>query len=165
MVTDTTGVYMKKFLAVTALLTLTTSAFAATSGTLLLQGIVAKKVSIVVTAEGVASALDLETSQTDLKVATVNEKSNSNTGYKITITSANLGKLKRGSGSEVFSYSLKYGGAAVGLSTAAGSVFTSTSASAVNFNKDLAVSYTGVANETMVEGTYSDTLTLNIASN
>lgn len=157
---------MKRFLAVTALLTITsTSVFAAASGTLLLQGVVAKKVSIVVTAQGVASALDLETSQTDLKVATVNEKSNSSTGYKVTITSANLGKLKRASGSEVFSYSLKYGGAAVALSTAAGSVFTNTASAAVNVNKDLAVSYTGIANEAMVEGTYSDTLTLNIASN
>ncbi len=157
---------MKRFLAVTALLTLTsTSVFAATSGTLLLQGVVAKKISIVVTAQGVASALDLERSQSGLKVATVNEKSNSNTGYKVTITSANLGKLKRTSGSEVFSYSLKYGGSSVGLSSAAGSVFRSSSAAAVNVNKDLTVSYTGIANESMVEGTYSDTLTLNIASN
>lgn len=156
---------MKKILAVTALLTLSTSAFSATTGSLLLQGLVAKKVSITVAAEAVASALDLETSQTNLKVATVNEKSNSNTGYKVTITSANLGKLKRASGTEVFNYSLKYGGAAVGLSTAAGTVFTSSAAASVNVNKDLTVTYTGVANELMVEGTYSDTLTLDIASN
>lgn len=157
---------MKKLLIATTLLTLTTTSFAATSGTLLLQGIVAKKVSIVVTPQAVASALVLETSQTDLKVATAVEQSNSSTGYKVTVSSANLGKLKRTDGSEVFSYTLKYGGASVGLSTAAGSVVTnSSSASVVNVSKDMAISYTGVAAETMVEGTYADTLTVNIASN
>ena len=157
---------MKKLLIATSLLTLTTTSFAATSGTLLLQGIVAKKVNIVVTPTAVASALVLETSQTDLKVATANEQSNTSTGYKVTVSSANLGKLKRTDGSEVFAYTLKYGGAAVGLSTAAGSVVTnSSSASVVNANKDMSISYTGVAAETMVEGTYADTLTVNIASN
>lgn len=157
---------MKRILIATSLLTLTTTSFAATSGTLLLQGIVAKKVSIVVTPQAVASALVLETSQTDLKVATAVEQSNSSTGYKVTVSSANLGKLKRTDGSEVFAYTLKYGGASVGLSTAAGSVVTnSSSASVVNVSKDMAISYTGVAAETMVEGTYADTLTVNIASN
>lgn len=157
---------MKRLLAVTALLTLTTtSAFSATTGSLLLQGIVAKKVAIVVTPVAVASALDLETSQVDLKVATVNEQSNSKTGYKVTISSAKLGKLQRTDGSEVFSYTLKYNGAAVGLSTSAGTTFTTSTAASVNVNKDLAISYTGVAAESMVEGTYNDTLTLNIASN
>lgn len=157
---------MKKLLIATTLLTLTTTSFAATSGSVLLQGIVAKKVSITVTAEAVASALVLETTQSDLKVATAVEQSNSKVGYKVTVTSANLGKLKRTDGSEVFSYTLKYGGAAVGLSTSAGSIVTnSASASVVNVSKDMAISYTGVAAETMVEGTYADTLTVNIASN
>ena len=157
---------MKKSLAITALIALTTSsAFSATTGTLLLQGVVAKKVAIVVTPQAVASALDLETSQTDLKVATVNEQSNSKTGYKVTITSANLGKLKRTDGAEVFAYTIKYGGSAVGLSTAAGTSFTTATAAAVNVNKDLNLSYSGIAAESMVEGTYADTLTLNIASN
>lgn len=157
---------MKKLLIATSLLALSTTAFSAVTGTLLLQGTVAKKVSIVVTPETVASALDLEVTQTDLKVATVNEKSNSNTGYKVTLLSANLGKLKRASGSEVFSYSLKYGTTAVNLSAAAGAIVTtSTASSAVNVNKDISISYTGIAAETMVEGTYADTLTINIASN
>jgi hypothetical protein len=157
---------MKKSLVVTALIALSTSpAFSATTGTLLLQGVVAKKVAIVVTAAAVASALDLETSQTDLKVATVNEQSNSKTGYKVTIASTNLGKLKRTDGAEVFAYTLKYGGSNVGLTTAAGTTFTTSSAASVNVNKDLNVSYSGVAAESMVEGTYADTLTLNIASN
>lgn len=142
----------------------TSTVYSATVDTLLLQSTVPKKVSITVTAVSVASALDLSITQADLKVATVNEASNSKTGYKVTITSANLGKFKRTDGSEVFSYSLKYGGAAVGLSTASGSVFSSSSVTVVNVNKDLNVSYTGVTPESMIEGTYQDTLTLNIAS-
>ncbi|MBY0412751.1 MAG: hypothetical protein K2Q18_01230 [Bdellovibrionales bacterium] len=156
---------MRKLLTATTLLVLSTSAFSATTGTLLLQGIVAKKVAITVTPVAIAAALDLETTQTDLKVATVNEQSNSKTGYKVTITSANLGKLKRTDGAEVFPYTLKYSGASVALSTSTGTSFTSTAASVVNVNKDLNVSYTGVSESLMVEGTYADTLTLNIASN
>jgi hypothetical protein len=160
------GVHMKRFIAITALVTITsTQAFSATTGTLLLQGIVAKKVAIAVTSQAIASALDLEVTQADLKVATVNEQSNSKTGYKVTITSTNLGKLKRTDGAEVFAYSLKYGGSSVGLSAAVGSTFTNSSASVVNVNKDLEISYTGVSGSLMVEGTYADTLTLNIASN
>lgn len=156
---------MKKFLAFTAFLSLSSQAFSSTTGTLILQGTVAKKVSIAVTAQSVASALDLETTQADLKVATVNEQSNSKTGYKVTITSANLGKLKRADGAEVFNYTLKYGGSAVGLTTAIGSTFTNSAGAVVNVNKDLAISYTGVSGSLMVEGTYADTLTMNIAAN
>ncbi|MBC7427956.1 MAG: fimbrial protein [Bacteriovorax sp.] len=156
---------MKKLIAATVLFALNTSSFAATSGTLLLQGIVAQKVSVAVTPVAVASALDLSTTQADLKVGSVNVQSNSKSGYKLTITSANMGKLKRTDGAEVFAYTLKYGGSAVGLSTASGTVFTDSSASIINVNKDLNVSYTGVAAETMIEGTYQDTLTLNIAAN
>ena len=157
---------MKKLLAITALLTLTTtSAFAATSGTLLLSGIVPQKVSVTVTATGVASALDLSTSQSDTKIGTVNEQSNSKSGYKITISSANLGKLKRTDGADVFAYTLKYSGSSVGLSSAAGTTLTNSSGTVANVNKDLNISYIGVNAETMVEGTYNDTLTVAIAAN
>lgn len=157
---------MKKLLALTALMSFTaTSAFAATTGTLLLQGVVGQKVAITVTEEATAATLDLETSQTDLKVATVNEISNSKTGYSVTITSANLGNLKRTDGAEVFAYSLKYGGAAVGLGTVAGTTFSTQTGAAVNINKDVEISYTGVAAELMVSGTYADTVTFEIAAN
>ncbi len=157
---------MKKLLAVTALLALsTTTSFAATTGTLLLQGVVAQKVSVAVTPATVASALDLSTTQSDLTVGSVNVQSNSKTGYKLTISSANLGKLKRTDGAEVMSYTMKYGATSVGLSSAAGTTFTNSSGSIVNINTALSISYTGVAAESMVEGTYNDTVTLNIAAN
>lgn len=156
---------MKKLLIAATLLTLTSTSFAATTGTLLLQGVVAQKISVSVTPAAGASTLDLASNQTDLSVATVNEISNSKTGYKMTITSANLGKLKRTDGSDVFSYSLKYNGSAVALGTTAGTTITNSSASAVNANKSVTISYTGAAAETMVEGTYADTVTFTIAAN
>jgi hypothetical protein len=155
---------MKKLLMATALLTLTTSTFAATSGTLLLRGSVPRILSITVTGETIAQTLDLTTNKTDLKVATVNEKSNSKTGYKITVASANLGKLKRTDGSEVFTYTMKYGNQAVNLGSSQDLVISNV-AGTVNVNKDVSVSYTGVAQDSMVEGTYEDTVTLSIAAN
>ena len=82
----------------------------------------------------------------------------------MTISSANSGSLKRTDGADVFNYSMKYGGSAVSLS-GAGSTFNQSSAASVNVNKDLTITYAGVAAEAMVEGTYADTITLNIAAN
>jgi hypothetical protein len=156
---------MIKLLTGLILVTLSTTSFAATTGSLLLQGIITQKVSVAITPSTVASALDLSTTQSDLNVGSVNIKSNSNTGYKLTITSANLGKLKRTIGSEVFGYTMKYGAASVGLSSTAGTTFTNASGSIVNINTALSISYTGVPSESMVEGTYNDTVTLNVAAN
>lgn len=154
---------MKKLLLLGLLLSST--AYSATTGTLLLQGLVLPKLSITVTPETVASSLDLETTQTNLKVATVNEKANLVLGYKVTITSANLGNLKRVSGPQVFPYTLKYNGSVVNLSTASGQVVTYGPAIVANVNRDVHIAYTGVPNENMVEGTYSDTVTFTIGSN
>ncbi|MDO9183678.1 MAG: fimbrial protein [Bacteriovorax sp.] len=157
---------MKKlFLTSTLLLLTTTSVYAATTGTLLLRGVVAQKVSLVVTPQSIASTLDLSTSQTDLVVASVNEQSNSKTGYKVTISSANSSKLKRTDGADVLTYTLKYNGSAVALSSSTGTTITNSSPSSVNVNKSVSISYTGVAAEAMVEGTYADTITFSIAAN
>ncbi len=137
---------------------------AATTGTLLLQGVVTKKLSIQVNALAVASALDLTATQTDLLVASVNEKSNSNTGYKVNVKSANLGKLKRSGAAEVVSYSMKYGTSSVDLSTASGQTFNNAGAAVVNVNKDVKISYTGTPEDSLIEGTYSDTVTFEISS-
>lgn len=146
-----------------SLFLLSFSTFAATSGTLILSGIIPSIRSITVTPNSVASSLDLSTTQTDLKVATVNEKSNSLLGYKVTITSANLGNLKRSGGSEVVPYTLKYGGSNAPITSVSGHSVTNLSFP-VNVNKDLEVSYTGVVPEATIEGTYSDTLTLTISA-
>lgn len=106
---------MKKIIGL--LLAMSTSmAFAATTGNLLLQGTVPALLSIEVTAEALASSLPLDTTQTDSKVATVNEKSNSNTGYKVNISSANAGALVHESvASSFINYTITYDGSAVDL--------------------------------------------------
>lgn len=158
---------MKKIALITTLLTLTSASFAATTGTLQLRGVVQQRLSIAVTAESGATTLDLSASPTDLKVATLNEKNNSKTiGYKVNIKSAKLGNLERVGGTETLPYTLKYNGSAVNISTAAGSdVASAATGSVVNTNKDVAISYTGAAAESMVEGTYEDLLTFTISSN
>ena len=121
--------------------------------------------SLVITPQSVATALNLSATQTDLKVASVKEQSNSKGGHKLTITSANLGKLKRTDGADIFSYSMKYNGSVVALSTTAGASLVSSSAASVSTNKTVSISYTGVPQESMVEGVYTDTLTFTIAAN
>lgn len=144
---------------------LSNTAFTAESGNLLIRGPIERRISLVVTPEAIASALDLTTTQSDLKVATLNERSNSKTGYIVSVTSANLGKLKMIDGAEVFSYTMKLDGAPIGLTTSTGSIFTrAVTATPVNVNRNVTISYTGKAIENMTEGTYSDTVTFNIAA-
>lgn len=153
---------MKNIFALALALTTLTS-MAATTGTLLLKGSVAPKLSIEVTPEAIASTLPLDISQTNTIVASVREKSNSNTGYKVTISSSNLGNLKRSSGTELFPYTLKYNNVALNLASPV--VNSHPSASSVNVTKDVAISYTGVPAEDMVAGDYTDTVTFTIAAN
>lgn len=147
-----------------ATLTLTSiSTFAATTGTLLFKGTVPQVLSVAVTTETIATSLPLDTSQTNTKIATVQEKSNSQTGYKVTISSTNQGKLVRTGGSEQFAYSMSYNNATLNLNSSV--VLTNPASSAVSVNKDVRITYTGVPNEQMVAGDYVDTLTFTIAAN
>lgn len=146
---------------------LSASSFAATTGTLLLQGTVAEVLNIVVTPEAVASTLDLATTQSDLLVATVNEQSNSNSGYTISISSANDGNLLRSGGTETFAYTLKYAGASVSLAGSSSTPVTAktqSTAGTYDVNSNVEVSYTGVPATSMVAGTYADTLTFEISA-
>ncbi|MFG1483936.1 fimbrial protein [Halobacteriovorax sp. GFR7] len=145
-------------------LVMVSTAYAATTGTLVLKGQVPALLSISVTPEAVASALPLDTTQVDSKVATVNEVSNSNSGYTVSFSSANQGKLVHNSvASSSIDYALSYDGNAVDLSTT--DVFTFPSAASVNVDKDLAISYTGVDHQNLIQGEYADTVTLTIAAN
>ncbi len=140
------------------------AAFGATTGSGLLQGKVQNRVSIEVFPEAVATALDLSTTQSDLKVGSYKEKSNSFTGYRVTITSANLGKLKRTDGSDVFPYTLKYDGTTLSLSTTAGTTYERWYFWPVSITRDLTISYTGKPAEQMAAGTYADIITFEIAA-
>lgn len=155
---------MKKFFVIALAAAMTTTAFAATSGTLLLKGVVPRLVSIVVTAETIAANLPLNTTQSNTKVAVVNEKSNSNTGYKVTVASANAGKLVHQTvAASSVNYTLRYNNSAVNLASA--QTITYSSSASVNANRDVDISYTGVPHENLIEGNYQDTITFTIAAN
>lgn len=145
-------------------LVMVSSAFAATTGTLVLKGQVPAQLSITVTPEALASALPLDVTQVDSKVATVNEVSNSSSGYSISFSSANLGKLVHGTDNTSFiNYGLSYDGSVVDLTIT--DVFSFPSSGSVNVNKDLAISYTGVEHQNLIQGEYADNVTLTIAAN
>jgi hypothetical protein len=154
---------MKKIFAIGLALT-TSAAIASTSGTLLLKGTVPRSISILVTAESIAANLPLNTTQSNTKVAVVNEKSNSNTGYKVSVSSANQGKLVHQSvSSSTVNYTLRYNASSVNL--ASGQTFTYATGGLANVNRNVDISYTGVPHESLVEGQYSDTVTFTIAAN
>ncbi len=138
--------------------------FAGPSATLNLQGRVAAKLDISVTAETVASGLNLEASQTNLLVATVTEKCNRPGGYTVSVQSANLGSLKGMEGNtDTVAYTMTYGGAAISL-TAGGATVTpdGTKTGPSGISKEVRISYTG--NDFLTEDTYTDTLTFTIAA-
>lgn len=148
-----------------ALILASASSMAATTGTLLLTGTVAEEVAILVTPEAAATTLDLSASPTALKVASVNEKSNSNTGYKIAVKSANGGLLENGA-LDSLAYQISYdGGSAISPTTADQDVKTVSTAGVYDADSDVNISYTGKPAAQMVEGTYSDTLTFTISAN
>lgn len=140
---------------------LTIPGFAATTGSLVLTGIVSDNMEIIVTPEAIASNLDLLTTTTDLKVATVTEKSN--TGYTVTLTTTNSSALVgQNATPDSLSYSLKYGGTAVSFTAGSAVITDSTSQTGVSgIDKDLTISYTG--NTGLQADTYEDTLTFTIA--
>lgn len=152
-----------KILVVTTLMTLSFSSLAATSGTLLLKGEVGQVLSIAVTPESIATTLPLNESQADTKVATVSEKSNLAGGYKVKVSSENVGNLERVGGTELFPYTLKYDGQQVDL--ASSQTFQFPTAGITDVNKDVSISYTGVDASSMVAGEYTDTVLFEIQAN
>jgi hypothetical protein len=139
------------------------NAFAGTTATLVLKGNIPQILDISVSPETIASNLPLSSTQSNTKIATVKESSNSNTGYKVSISSANQGKLVRASGTESFDYALAYDGQTLNLSSSV--VLTRSGASAVAVHKNVAISYTGVESSSMVAGDYTDSVTFTIAAN
>lgn len=153
-----------KTLTTLALILTSNLIFADTTGTLLLRGSVAEELAIVVTQESGHDSLDLSASPTNLKVATVNEKSNSNSGYKIQMKSANGGELANGS-LDSLAYEISYdGGAFVTPATADQTVKTQSGGAVYDSNSDVNIKYTGKPASSMVEGVYEDTLTFTISA-
>lgn len=139
------------------------ASWAAPTGTLLLKSTVSKIHSLEVNPTTLASTLPLEASQANSEVATVKVKSNSPTGYKITITSANLGRLVHETNTlSVMPYTLTYDNNAVNL--VSGTVFNFPGNSPNARNDKVRISYTGVPYSNLQQGEYTDTVTFTISS-
>lgn len=155
--------YLVSAIAFTALLS--SSAFAALTGNITLQGTVAASTSIVVTPVAGYNSLNLSANQTNLSVAQVAERNNTAAGYSVTLSSANAGKLKNGSLGQI-TYTARYAGTNVTLAVSPVTVTTQGAQNTIaNITKALDISYTGVAADTLMAGNYSDTLTFTIAAN
>lgn len=144
-------------------ITLSSSSFAATQADLILKGVVAPVLEISIAHETVASNLDLSQQASQLKVATLTERSNHSQGYKIKAKSTNAGKLVNISDVNSFvNYSLTYNGNSVPLSSSPTQIY-STSNLRGTYTKDLKISYNQPSN--LSAGSYEDTVQFTIEAN
>ena len=156
-------------MALAVLAALSVNSFAATTQNLTLKGVVPKKLSLLITpstSPNSPTALNLEVSAVDLLVAVASERSNSFSGYKISASSLNSGKLvNTAHSSEVIPYSMKYDGVAVSLTNAPSDIKVVPDNSIHSDESDIQISYVGVPHQNRVEGTYQDVVTFTIAAN
>ncbi|MES2528946.1 MAG: hypothetical protein V4598_17805 [Bdellovibrionota bacterium] len=136
------------------------ASFAGTQSSLPLKGKIALLLGIEITPTPAALLLDLTQSQTNLKVASGKLFSNSGSGFKVTVSSSNQGKLKRIGGNNLFPYAMKFGPVDVPLSSTAEFVYPLP----LNYTDDITVSYTGVPASNLIAGDYIDTITFTISA-
>lgn len=146
--------------------------FSADTASITLTGIVSQILEITVTGESSYDNLDLTTTQNDLLVATVNEKSNNQAGYTVAVESQNAAaagvstaffKGADVGNTDTLDYSMTYDGVAVVLDGAGTAIVSDVSGTTgtSGVDKQLAISYTGAF---LNADTYSDTLTFTIAA-
>jgi spore coat protein U-like protein len=152
---------MTKFFAKTAAAALIASAIVApamaqnASGTIQLKGNVALSCTIAV--QDLNQSLALKAGETAKTVGSVTETCNSGSGYKITLASANAGKLK--SGNFTIDYSVNYDGQG-GALTSQMVVDRATA----QFGKKSDLKVTIAASDQYIAGDYADTVTVTIAA-
>lgn len=144
-------------------LLLTLNSMAATTASLIIRGTVSSVLNISIDAEPNALILPLTVTQTDLKVATLHTQSNSSSGYKVSVSTLNQGKLTRVGGSEVIPYVLKVGGSTINTLATDELDFTFVSASPID--RGVTISYTGVNEADFAAGNYQDSITFTISAN
>lgn len=154
---------MSKLVIPLSLVLLSFSAQAATQAELFLKGVVAPRLDISIAHETIASNLDLTTQASSIKVATLTERSNYHTGYKVKAKSTNGGKLVNTSDVNSFvNYSLTYDGNNVPLTTSPSDVYTTSNLKGT-YTKELKVSYNQPTS--LSAGSYEDTVQFTIQSN
>lgn len=134
-------------------------------GNLLISGTVPIVCSLIVKPTVDATKLDILGGASAKLVATVNEVTNNLNGYKVTMSSVNAGKLVHGSlPSQKVAYQLSYnGGAPISPTTAPQLVKNSGPLLApANANSDVKVTFPGAP--ASMSGTYSDTVTFEMAA-
>lgn len=140
-------------------------AFSASSGSITLSGSIPTATHIVITATTGYNSLSLTTGATNQVVASVREINNTSAGYNVTLSSANAGLFKNGSVGQI-AYTARYNSVNVNLTTLPQTITTQGSQSSiVNVVKDFDISFTATAEDTVMSGNYSDTLTFTITSN
>lgn len=154
---------MKKSLLIFTVVTFTSFAQAATQADLILKGVVAPILDISIVHETVASNLDLSQPASNIKVATLTEKSNYAQGYKVKAKSTNSGKLVNTSDANSFvNYSLTYNGSNVALNSSPTQIY-STSNLKGTFTKELKITYSQPSN--LSAGSHEDTVQFTIEAN
>lgn len=148
-------------------------AYAQTTASIVITGTVAPVISVSITPEAISSNLDLTANITNLKVATVNERSNIPNGYTVSVESANA--LSTGTSipyfegqnattPETLDYTINYGGSPISLVSGIATITDSNArTTGTGVDKDLAISYNG-STHLLAADTYSDTLTFTITA-
>jgi len=130
------------------------------SGKIELQGRVGENCTVAVTQLPKATALDIVGGEKNAQVADVVESCNVGVGYKVTLTSANQGRLLSGAtGAQPVSF-------AVGYDNANGDIAKELVATrdSAQFDKKVPVTVSFAANPQAIAGTYTDTVTVTIAA-
>lgn len=157
---------MKKLILVLVgmfVVSLTAHAQWSNTGTLTINGTMPAIIQINITDN--STALSLDSAATGVVVGSISERSNSGTGYVVTVESANLGELVGGTYGETFAYSLSIGGANIDLTSPATVSDSTSRTSATGITKTIDVTH-GVgefAGNMLAADTYSDVLTFTIA--
>ncbi|HEV7369728.1 hypothetical protein [Arenibaculum sp.] len=125
------------------------------TGTLQLKGAVFKNCSIAI--QEAAATLDIVGGETARQVATVSERCNSKLGYEITIVSSNSGVMRADGATAA--YTLVYDGQVRSL----GTPWTITRGDRSNKATTAVVGVTLPSTPNAVAGTYTDTVTIQIA--
>ncbi|GAB6090519.1 hypothetical protein [Spirochaeta dissipatitropha] len=135
------------------------------SGTLTINGNMPLITELRIVDENVQ--LTLAESVSDVLLATIFERSNSQTGYTVSLSSANNGILEHEAGQGSLIYELTYGGSQVDLSGGAVNVTTNGDRTpAQGLERELLLSHSGggVEGDFLPEGSYIDTLTFEISA-
>jgi len=157
---------MKGKILILAVLAFSSAVFAASTSTLLLEGSVVSTNEINITAEAIATNLNILQGETGAKVAIVEETSNNRAGYVIQMSSLHAGKLQHASdNTKSTPYQLSYdGGSYKSPTTIPVTVKTVSSLSALTtVNSDVLINVTDYP--TAIAGVYSDVVTFSIVAN